>query len=93
MTSRRPRPAELAAMLRAARHAGASTQPIDRRRLALGVLVLAASGDGMVNGGDLGILLSSWGATLPTGVGDVNHDGVVNGADLAVLLSSWGSCP
>jgi hypothetical protein len=51
------------------------------------------SGDGMVNGGDLGILLSSWGATLPTGVGDVNHDGVVNGADLAVLLSSWGSCP
>jgi hypothetical protein len=51
------------------------------------------SGDGMVNGGDLGILLSSWGATLPTGVGDVNHDGVVNGADLAVLLSGWGSCP
>jgi hypothetical protein len=47
----------------------------------------------MVNGGDLGILLSSWGATLPTGVGDVNHDGVVNGADLAVLLSGWGSCP
>jgi hypothetical protein len=30
-------------MLRAARRAGASTQPIDRRRLALGVLVLAAS--------------------------------------------------
>jgi hypothetical protein len=50
------------------------------------------TGDGVVNGGDLGVVLSSWGVALPTGVGDVNHDAVVNGADLAVLLSSWGIC-
>ena len=50
------------------------------------------TGDGSVNGGDLGVLLSSWGIALPSGIGDVNHDGVVNAADLAVLLSSWGSC-
>ena len=48
--------------------------------------------DGAVNGGDLGVLLSSWGLTLPSGAGDVNHDGVVNAADLALLLGSWGVC-
>ena len=48
--------------------------------------------DGAVNGGDLGVLLSNWGLTLPSGAGDVNHDGVVNGADLALLLGSWGVC-
>jgi hypothetical protein len=48
--------------------------------------------DGAVNGGDLGVLLSSWGLTLPSGAGDVNHDGVVNAADLGALLSSWGAC-
>jgi hypothetical protein len=50
------------------------------------------TGDGVVNGGDLGVVLSSWGVALPTGVGDVNHDAVVNGADLAVVLSNWGIC-
>jgi len=50
------------------------------------------TGDGSVNGGDLGVLLSSWGIALPSGIGDVNHNGIVNAADLAVLLSSWGSC-
>ena len=48
--------------------------------------------DGAVNGGDLGVLLSNWGLTLPSGAGDVNHDGVVNAADLALLLGSWGVC-
>ena len=48
--------------------------------------------DGAVNGGDLGVLLSNWGLTLPSGAGDVNHDGVVNAADLGVLLNSWGEC-
>jgi hypothetical protein len=48
--------------------------------------------DGAVNGGDLGVLLSSWGLTLPSGAGDVNHDGIVNAADLGALLSSWGAC-
>jgi len=50
------------------------------------------SGDGVVNGGDLGLLLNAWGPTQPTGAGDVNHDGVVNGADMALLLGAWGAC-
>ena len=45
--------------------------------------------DGMVNGADLGLLLSQWG--LP-GLGDLNGDGTVNGADLGQLLSAWGQC-
>lgn len=50
------------------------------------------SGDGVVNGGDLGIMLNAWGPTGPNGVGDANHDGVVDGTDLATLLGSWGAC-
>jgi len=50
------------------------------------------SGDGAVNGGDLGLLLNAWGGTLPTGAGDVNHDGIVDGVDLAELLGNWGAC-
>ncbi|MEI7878764.1 MAG: hypothetical protein WCI96_12675, partial [Planctomycetota bacterium] len=48
--------------------------------------------DGVLNGADLGVLLSNWGLTLPSGAGDVNHDGIVNGPDLALLLGSWGPC-
>ncbi len=44
------------------------------------------NGDGVVNGADLGILLSNWGGG---GVGDLNGDGIVTGADLGILLSSW----
>lgn len=51
------------------------------------------TGDGLVNGGDLGALLGAWGIAAPTGVGDVNHDGIVDAQDLGVLLSSWGACP
>jgi len=53
------------------------------------------NGDGMVDGNDLAILLSSWGPCPGTGscAGDISGDGVVNGNDLAILLSSWGSCP
>jgi len=50
------------------------------------------TGDGVVNGADLGLVLNSWGPTLPSGVGDVNHDGEVNAADLSLLLNSWGAC-
>ena len=50
------------------------------------------TGDGQVNGGDLGIVLSSWGSTGNSGLGDVTHDGIVNGQDLGVLLSYWGAC-
>jgi len=44
------------------------------------------NGDGLVNGADLGLLLSNWGGT---GIGDLNVDGDVNGADLGLLLSAW----
>ena len=48
--------------------------------------------DHQVNGADLGILLSQWGAGGGA-VADINRDGYVNGADLGILLSSWGACP
>jgi hypothetical protein len=44
--------------------------------------------DGIVNGGDLGLMLSLWG----TIEGDFNMDGITNGGDLGLMLSAWGSC-
>lgn len=46
-------------------------------------------GDGDVSGGDLAVVLGSWG----TPAADLDGDGDTNGGDLAVLLSSWGPCP
>jgi hypothetical protein len=52
--------------------------------------------DGAVNGADLGVLLSRWGAVVQPGSPDagldLNADGIVNGADLGVMLSRWGGC-
>ena len=52
------------------------------------------SGDGVVSGSDLGVLLALWGncpsADCPA---DLNGDGFVNGADLGLLLGLWGPCP
>jgi hypothetical protein len=45
--------------------------------------------DGVVDGADLGVLLSLWGVKSPI-VGDLTGDGIVDGADLAVLLGNWG---
>ena len=50
-------------------------------------LVGDLNGDGVVDGGDLTILLGNWGSS---GVGDLNGDGIVDGADLAILLGNWG---
>ncbi len=47
--------------------------------------------DGVVGGGDIGLLLANWGN--PGGVGDLNTDGIVGGGDLGLVLSSWGICP
>ena len=44
------------------------------------------NGDGVVNGFDLGLLLSGWGQPGPT---DLNNDGITNGFDLGVLLTNW----
>ena len=52
------------------------------------------TGDGEVDGGDLGILLAYWGScgkgACPA---DYNGDGEVDGADLGLALGGWGSCP
>jgi hypothetical protein len=45
------------------------------------------NGDGVVNGADLGSLLSQWGQP---GTGDLNGDGIVGGADIGILLANWG---
>lgn len=47
------------------------------------------NGDGIVNGADLGKILSNWGGP---GLGDLDGDGIVNGADLGLVLSNWGPC-
>ena len=46
------------------------------------------NGDGLRNGGDLGMLLAYWGGAD----GDLNGDGTTNGGDLGLLLSYWGDC-
>lgn len=48
------------------------------------------NGDGVVDGSDLGDLLSQWGSA---GSADLNGDGIVDGSDLGDLLAFWGPCP
>lgn len=48
------------------------------------------TGDRVIDGVDLGTLLSAWSSG---GAADVNRDGVVDGADLGSLLGAWGACP
>ena len=47
------------------------------------------NGDGLVNGDDLGMMLTSWGACTgcPT---DLDGNGIVNGDDVGRLLVRWG---
>jgi len=49
--------------------------------------------NGVINGADLGILLSQWGPAPIGTVSDINRDGQVDGADLGFLLNAWGPCP
>ena len=65
--------------------------------LGLGTAVPAAAqcpgdlnGSGLVDGADLGALLTAWGTQ--GGSADVTGDGIVDGADLGVLLVKWGPC-
>jgi glucose/arabinose dehydrogenase len=53
-----------------------------------GSLATDLSGDGRVDGADLGALLGAWGQP---GASDLNADGTTDGSDLGVLLGSWGS--
>ncbi len=45
------------------------------------------TGDGVVDGMDLGLLISSWGSDDPAC--DLNADGIVDGADLGELFANW----
>lgn len=45
-------------------------------------------GDGDVNGGDLGLLLGSWGKCVGC-PGDLDGDNIVGGGDLGLLLGAW----
>jgi subtilisin family serine protease len=49
------------------------------------------TGDGLVAGDDIGLLLALWGSADPNG--DFDEDGSVGGGDLGLLLSGWGFCP
>jgi len=45
--------------------------------------------DGAIDGGDLAIVLGSWGQCAGC-IADIDGDGVVGGADLAAVLGAWG---
>jgi hypothetical protein len=44
---------------------------------------------GVIDGADLGALLSLWGFANPP-YGDLDADGIVGGGDLAIILNGWG---
>jgi formylglycine-generating enzyme required for sulfatase activity/subtilisin-like proprotein convertase family protein len=46
--------------------------------------------DGLVDGADLGALLSVWGNG---GLGDLDGDGTAGGSDLGIILAHWGEAP
>ena len=52
------------------------------------------TGDGRVDGADLGVLLGTWGPCNGAGTcpADINRDGQVNGADLGLIMGSFGWC-
>lgn len=45
--------------------------------------------DGVVDGLDLGSLLSAWSSP---GAADLDGSGIVDGSDVGLLLSAWGPC-
>lgn len=46
--------------------------------------------DGVVDGGDMAVLLAAWGES--TSSADQDGDGLVDGMDLAILVGNWGPC-
>lgn len=51
------------------------------------------TGDGVVGGADLGVVLGQWGSDGGTTGADLDGDGTVSGSDLGMLLGAWGACP
>lgn len=49
------------------------------------------NGDGHVDGGDVAIILSQWGAcdSICSCIGDLDDDGVVSGSDITIVLGQW----
>ena len=52
------------------------------------------TGDGLVDGGDLTVVLGFWGicADPVDCLADLTGDGIVDGADLTMILGFWGPC-
>jgi hypothetical protein len=54
------------------------------------------SGDGNVDGADLGAVLGYWGQPVgcfdPARAADLNNDGTIDAIDLATMLGAWGAC-
>ncbi|MAC18949.1 MAG: hypothetical protein CMJ23_04585 [Phycisphaerae bacterium] len=50
------------------------------------------NGDGIVDSGDLGLLLGAWGACSGCPQ-DLDGNGTVDAADLGLLLAAFGDCP
>ena len=57
--------------------------------LIVGLLPGDANFDGSVDGSDLSLLLTGWGAGTTWPEGDFNNDLSVDGSDLSLLLSNW----
>lgn len=75
---------------RAALRAAAATVALGFAGPALGACEGDLNGDGVVDGADLAIMFSNFGAS--GGAADVNGDGKVDGQDLGKILSNWGVC-
>jgi hypothetical protein len=48
-------------------------------------------GLGVVNGGDLAMVLGNWGVSGSSSA-DLTEDGLVDGRDLSIVLGAWGPC-
>ncbi|MBL9140771.1 MAG: hypothetical protein JNK53_02790 [Phycisphaerae bacterium] len=71
---------------------GTATGQLGGTRLVVLTDIADLSGDFVVGGADLGILLTMWGSTStgsPWWSADLDRDGTVSGSDLGALLTRW----
>ena len=59
--------------------------------LAAGDCIGDLDGSRTIDGGDLSVLLGSWGTR--SAIADLDGSGLVYGADLGLLFANWGPCP
>jgi hypothetical protein len=60
-------------------------------RLARAAVAGDLTGDGRVDGADLGTMLGAWGTGGYDCLADFDDNGTVGGSDLGVLLGAWGT--